>query len=68
MHPTRYTWQITKLVPHDNNQKSINEFIVAETIHQVLDYIKLDLADESVEVETIAKLFPVVDIITSQKQ
>lgn len=68
MHPTKYTWQITKVMPYNTGQKVLNEFIVAETIHQVLDYIKLDLADDSVEVETIARLYPIVEILTLKKK
>lgn len=65
----KHAWQITKLVPHfqdSTKQMQQSEYIVAETLNQVLDYLKIDMQDESTEIETIARLFPIVEILNSK--
>ena len=65
----KYTWQITKLVPNFQNhgiKAQQTEFIVAETLNQVLDYLKVDMQDELIEIETIARLYPILRILNSK--
>ena len=66
MKPTLYGWEIGRLLrdPRDEKVKRRQVmWIAAETLEQVWDYLAVDRADAATEIESIARVAPLLEVI-----
>ena len=58
-----YVWEVLRLIPHPQDEKKhtrCSMLLAAETIEQVWEYLAADRADAATEIESIARLAPLV--------
>lgn len=58
-----YVWEVLRLIPHPQDEKKhtrCSMLLAAETIEQVWEYLAVDRADAATEIESIARLAPLV--------
>ena len=58
-----YVWEVIRLIPHPQDEKKhtrCSMLLAAESIDQVWQYLAADRADAATEIESIARIGPLV--------
>jgi len=58
-----YVWEVLRLIPHPQDEKKhtrCSMLLAAQTNEKVWEYLAADRADASTEIESIARLAPLV--------